>query len=163
MITPYAPHDAEAVLAINSANVPEVGPMDRYKLDSLAAEAAWFPVVRDGEEVLGFAILLSEGATYASPNYKWFSGRHERFSYVDRIALGESARRRGFGGAVYREAIERARASGREVLCAEVNTLPPNPASLAFHERFGFKEVGRVRPYGPDEEVAMLECPIDSK
>ena len=160
MLTPYAPGDAEDVLALNAANVPEVGPMDRRKLESLAAEADWFPVIRDGDTVVGFAILLTEGASYESPNYRWFSERHERFSYVDRIALGEKARRRGFGSTVYQEAIERARATGRDVLCAEVNTRPPNPASLAFHREFGFEEVARKRPYGPEEEVAMLECAV---
>ncbi len=42
------------------------------------------------------------------------------------------------------------------MLAAEVNTEPPNPRSLRFHRRFGFIEVARFRPYGPDAEEAML-------
>ena len=41
-------------------------------------------------------------------------------------------------------------------LAAEVNIEPPNPRSIRFHERFGFVEVGRLRPYDPDEEVALF-------
>ena len=29
------------------------------------------------------------------------------------------------------------------ILCCEINVLPPNPVSHAFHAGFGFNEVGR--------------------
>src|SRR5476649_2671284 len=32
---------------------------------------------------------------------------------------------------------------------------PPNPASLAFHARRGFREIGRI-PYGEGKTVALL-------
>ena len=35
----------------------------------------------------GFAIVLREGADYGSPNYRWFSDRHERFTYLDRMVV----------------------------------------------------------------------------
>jgi predicted GNAT superfamily acetyltransferase len=152
----YAPADAEAVLALNRANVPQVGPLDGPKLELFAREAAWFPVAYAGDELVGFAIFLTEGADYASPNYRWFGERHDRFLYVDRIAIAERARGAGLGQRLYGEAVERARAGDRPVFCAEVNTVPPNPSSMRFHERFGFREVARERPYDPESEVAML-------
>lgn len=156
-IAPFTPDDAPEVLALNQANVPEVGPMDEAKLLALAAEADDLPVVKRDGEVVGFAILLTEGCDYSSPNYAWFSQRNPRFYYVDRIAIGEGARGQGLGAQLYRRATARAAETRRPVLCAEVNTIPPNPASQAFHARCGFEEVGRLRPYGPDAEVAMLE------
>ncbi|MEM9379298.1 MAG: GNAT family N-acetyltransferase [Planctomycetota bacterium] len=154
------PEDDETLLEINAANVPEVGPMDRAKLTSLAEEAAWFPVLELDGRIAGFAIFLTEGAAYASPNYRWFGERHTRYIYVDRIALTEGARGRGVGRRLYGEAVERARSGGRPVFCAEVNTIPPNPTSMRFHERFGFAEVDRRSPYDPDSEVAMLELRV---
>ena len=151
--------DADAVLALNQANVPEVGPLDPAKLAALAAEAEWMPVVEVAGKVVGFAILLVEGANYGSPNYAWFSGRHPRFYYVDRIAIGEGARGQGAGRTLYRTALERAAAANRPVLCAEVNTVPANEPSLRFHGALGFQEIERRSPYDPDSEVAMLECP----
>ena len=43
-------------------------------------------------------------------------------------------------------------------LTCEVNAEPPNPVSLRFHERRGFKEVGREEYAG--KTVSMLHCPL---
>lgn len=42
----------------------------------------------------------------------------------------------------------------------EVNTVPRNDESLAFHAALGFTEVGRARPYGDDTEVGYLSRPV---
>ena len=159
VIRDFVASDSAGVLAINDANQPAVGPLDAARLEALASQTEWLPVVEVDGKVAGFAILLVEGADYASPNYRWFSERHERFYYVDRIAIGDGAQGRGLGARLYAGAAERARGGGRPVLCAEVNTIPPNEGSLRFHAREGFREVGRERPYDPDTEVAMLERP----
>lgn len=158
---PYTSADAAAVLAINEECVPEVGEMNDEKLALLQRNASFFVVVEVDEEVVGFLIGLDENATeYGSPNYGWFHGRHESFAYVDRIALSSAARGRGFGPDLYSAFEAWATGAGKPVLTAEVNTIPDNPRSHRFHERFGFVIVDRQRPYGPDEEVAMYEKPL---
>jgi len=159
-IREYTPDDAEAVLALNEANRPAVGALDLAGLGALVEEAVWVPIVVLEGEVVGFAILLAEGAGYESPNYRWFCARHRSFLYVDRIAFGEGAQGRGLGSRLYALAVERARRHGRPMMCAEVNTLPPNPGSYRFHVRAGFVDVAHMRPYRPDSEVAMLERPV---
>lgn len=156
MIRDYTPADHEAVLEINGANVPEVGEMDEAKFALLRAEAVALQVVEVDGAILGFMVLLGPGGSYSSPNYRWFSERYTDFVYVDRIALSEAARGQGWGPALYRyfEAVTNDRSAG--VMLAEVNTVPPNPRSLRFHEIFGFAEIARCKPYGGDEEVAML-------
>ncbi len=156
MIRDYQPADAQAVLAVNAANQPEVGPMDDAKLQLLLTEALLVRVVDIAGTVEGFMILLEEGGTYASPNYAWFCARYPTFAYVDRIALNPGARGGGWGLALYEEAVACARDNSKIALVAEVNTVPNNPRSLRFHTRFGFQEVGREQPYGGEEEVAML-------
>ncbi len=156
MIRPYVASDRDAILAINEANIPEVGPMDGAKFDSLAAQAVAVEVIELDDEVVGFIILLAPGADYASPNYGWFSARFDSFVYVDRIAINEAGRGKGFGPQLYERALINTRAAGAPVLIAEVNTVPINPRSLRFHELFGFVELERVHPYGGDEQVAML-------
>ena len=41
-------------------------------------------------------------------------------------------------------------------ITCEVNTRPANPDSMAFHERLGFREVGRQQTEGGAKEVALL-------
>ena len=159
----YREEDAAAVLQINAANVPEVGGMDAAKLAAFAAGAAWLPVVEVQEEVVAFAVFLTEGAEYESPNYRWFGDRHERFFYVDRIAVADGQRGAGIGKALYEGAISRAKEGQRPVFCAEVNTIPANEPSLRFHARFGFAEVARKRLHDPESEVVMLERPVIAK
>ena len=43
------------------------------------------------------------------------------------------------------------------LLCAEVNTEPPNPRSLRFHDLFGFDMVAQFEPTGsPEYRVGMM-------
>lgn len=156
MIREYRPADREAVLALNAANVPEVGSMDDAKLDLLSAEAASFLVVGRAAEVVGFMVVLGPGGTYASPNYRWFGERYDDFVYVDRIAIAAEARGQGWGPALYQRFEQLAAERSVRVMAAEVNTVPPNERSLHFHQVAGFVEVARCRPYGGDEEVAMM-------
>lgn len=149
--------DLPAVSALNAANVPAVGPLDgdRVELFLTDAEAFWVAVA-DGT-VVGLFVGLLAGHDYASPNYRWFAERHEQFAYVDRIALAPDARGSGLADTIYDRWEEVARSANAPVLCAEVNTVPPNPRSLAFHRRRGVLPVAEVAPYGDDRRVAMLQ------
>ena len=43
----------------------------------------------------------------------------------------------------------------------EVNLAPPNPESLKFHARIGFREVGRQAFVPREKEVVYLACACD--
>lgn len=162
MIRPYSPEDASDVLRLNESNIPAVGEIDAPRLDFFAEHASWFQVIELEGRVEGFIILLVESTReYMSPNFRWFLKRHERFAYIDRIALSETIRRSGHGRELYEEAEAWVRGNSRALICAEVNTTPPNPGSHRFHRACGFREVARTRPYGPDKEVAMYEKYLD--
>lgn len=156
-IRPRTPADDEALVTINRANEPEVGPLDPDRLALFARDATVWDVVEVDGQVAGVFVGLTDGVDYASPNYRWFADRHRRFAYVDRIALQPVARGLGVADALYDAFEDRARAAGIAVVCAEVNTVPANPRSLRFHERRGFVVVDELAPYGGDERVAMVE------
>lgn len=162
MIRPYSPKDASEVLRINEGSVPDVGVIDAPRLAFFAKHASWFQVLEVEGRVEGFVILFVESTReYMSPNFRWFLKRHERFAYIDRIALSEEVRRNGHGRVFYEEAEAWVRVNSRALICAEVNTVPDNLASHRFHRASGFREVARTRPYGPDKEVAMYEKYLD--
>jgi hypothetical protein len=151
------PGDDGALRALNLSNEPEVGPLDDERLALFAESAARFQVVVHEGALLGVFIGLTEGVDYASPNYRWFADRHDRFAYVDRIALAAELRGEGVADQLYDSFEQLAIDSGRSVVCAEVNVEPPNPRSLRFHERRGFEVVGELCPYGAEERVVLVE------
>ena len=155
-LRPLRETDVADVLALNAANVTALAPMDQTRLHELKTQADRFDVLDVEGEFGGFVIAFAPEAAYESENYRWFSGRHRRFYYLDRIVLHEPFRRRGFGSFVYDE-IERVAAPyGR--LALEVNLVPRNEVSLAFHERRGYVEVGRL---GDEEHlVSLMERPL---
>lgn len=148
------PGDHADVLALNQANVSALAPMDAARLVELDRLADRFDVVDHDGEFGGFVITFGPGTTYDSENYRWFSERHGRgFYYLDRIVLASMYRRKGLGAFVYDEIEHVARRYGR--LALEVNLVPRNDTSLAFHDRRGFTEVGRL---GDESHlVALME------
>ena len=161
-IRPRTPADDDRIRAVNAANVPEVGPLDEARLTLFADTAPHFDVVEIDGAVVGIFVGLAEGSDYASPNYRWFAARHDRFAYVDRIALEPVAQGIGIADEVYERFEAWAERTGRPVVCAEVNVEPPNPRSMRFHQRRGYVAVAEVAPYGTDERVAMVEKQVPS-
>jgi predicted GNAT superfamily acetyltransferase len=152
-LRPLRDTDVADVLALNEANVRELTPMDEVRLHELQAMADRFDVLDLDGSFGGFVITMTAGLPYDSENYRWFAARHRRFYYLDRIVLPQQYRRRGLGGFVYDE-VERV-AAPYSRLCLEVNLVPRNDASLAFHARRGYVEVGRL---GDEEHlVSMME------
>lgn len=146
------PADHADVLALNEANVVKLAPMDHDRLEQLDSLADRFDVIDVDGEFGGFVITFTAGTAYDSENYRWFSRRHsDRFYYLDRIVLEPRHRRQGLGGFVYDELEHVARPYGR--LALEVNLVPRNDASLAFHDRRGYVEVGRL---GDEEHLVSL-------
>ena len=145
--------DVADVLSLNHANVSALSPLDESRLRALRALADRVDILDVEGAFAGFVITFASGAAYDSENYGWFSARHDRFYYLDRIVLAEGFRRRGLGGFVYDEVEKVAAPYGR--LCLEVNLVPPNEGSLAFHASRGYVEVGRT---GDDDHVlSMME------
>ena len=138
---PFNSSDLDEIWNINQANIPEVG--DVPSLERLNALINWSShviVVRD-QEIAGFILLMREDQSYDSLNYEFYNSRDMPFLYVDRIAIKDGHRRNGLGKMIYDETIGIAKNLG-VMTCCEVNTLPRNDASLAFHKSFGFQEVG---------------------
>ena len=149
-----------AMWLINQANIPEVGDIPTIKeFNTLTTMSSHVIVVNEGEETAGFIILMREKENYHSLNYKFFTENYDEFLYVDRVAIEDGFRRQGLGKMIYDEVFKLATENNIDV-CCEVNTLPRNDASLAFHAEFGFQEVG-IKDYD-DHSVVYLKSPVTS-
>ena len=152
--------DLDRVLAINAANVPDVGDIDRDGLEFLVGESAIALVAEQEQQLAGFCVVLPPGSTYASVNYRWFMERYPDALYLDRVAFDASVQGRGWGTAMYDEVARRIRDDFGDAtgLTLEVNVDPPNVPSLRFHAKQRFVEVGRQMSHGI--EVSLMHRPV---
>ncbi|MEI9989563.1 MAG: GNAT family N-acetyltransferase [Rhizomicrobium sp.] len=147
--------DWPATLALNAESVHVLSPLDAARLARLAAAASYLRVMEEEGTVAAFLLGFAKGAAYDSPNYRWFDARFDSFFYVDRVVVAPAFRGRRLADRLYDDFESAARARGIRTVVCEVNVAPPNPASLAFHARRGFTEIGR-QPYGEGKTVTLL-------
>ncbi|OYX45174.1 MAG: hypothetical protein B7Y90_18895 [Alphaproteobacteria bacterium 32-64-14] len=151
--------DEDFILALNAACTPAVGDMTREKYQLLVGWSYRVMIAEAHGAPVGFVILVRPGSAYPSDNYGWFEQTFARHLYVDRIAVSDQARGTGAGRALYEEALRLAAELGEERVTAEVNEDPPNPESMAFHAKMGFRHLVS-RMSGAGKVVAMLERPL---
>jgi predicted GNAT superfamily acetyltransferase len=161
ILRPYRDTDLDALVLINDGAYPAVPITPAAELADLFAMSSVRLVVESAGEPAGFVLGMPPGLPYASENYVFFSARSQDFVYVDRIVLAPRLQGQGIGPQLYAAVFDEARRTGAsEVLC-EVNVEPPNPGSLAFHTRLGFREVGRQETHGGENTVALLAAPVE--
>jgi len=138
------PADAPAIAAIYTHYVEttvismEYEPVDAAEMAQRIAEVQaaalpWLVIVEDGE-VLAYA--------YAS---KWRARRGYRHAVESSVYVAPGQRGRGHGLALYRALL--AQLSGR-YHCVIGGIALPNAASVALHERLGFRQVASFSEVG---------------
>jgi len=139
--------DLDWLTALNNACIPGVNEMTPDGLWDIAEKAAYAKILWDdlgeGPEPLGALTVLAPGVTHWSTYYAWVGERYDDFHYVDRIIVSEKARGRKIGELMYRDLFRLVAGKTARVVC-EVNSIPPNPGSMRFHERLGFQPIDRV-------------------
>ena len=128
----YAPYVAETAISFET-EPPGVEAMGERIARCLAGHG-WLVAEREGR-VVGYA--------YAAP----FAPRVAyRLSAEVSVYVDRAAGRRGAGTALYGALLARLRARGTHTAMAGIAL--PNAASVAFHERHGFRHAGTFREVG---------------
>ena len=145
----YRPYVEETAVTFEEAPPDADAVADR--IDGTLARFPWFVAERDGH-LLGYAYA---GRLRDRDAYRWTT---ELSVYVDRDRRGEGA-----GTALYRALLATLERQGFESAYGVV-TLP-NPASVAFHEAFGFERVALFPAVGHKlgewHDVAWYERRLD--
>ncbi|HEY0260631.1 MAG TPA: GNAT family N-acetyltransferase [Lacisediminihabitans sp.] len=156
-LRPLRPTDLARLVELNDAAYPAVPITPPEEMTALLGQADFtFGVVDETDSLLGFLIGLRPGADYASENYRYFDSRGADFLYVDRIVIDATVRGAGLGRMLYDAVFALARDEARAEIDCEVNLDPPNPQSLAFHDRLGFRRVGEQETKNGTVTVALL-------
>ena len=157
MLRDATPADFAAILALNEAFVAVLSPLDGERLARLHAQAVLHRVIEQDGRIAAFLLAFREGADYDSPNYQWFSQRHARFLYVDRVVVAGDMQARGAGSRLYRDVYARASRDDVPLITCEFDIEPPNPASERFHAKLGFREIGRQQ-LGSGRKTVSLQA-----
>ena len=150
------PEDRPAIEAVNLEGQPGVNAFLPGEIEVCLGRATLFRVAESAGRVCGYLLAFAAGFSAIGDEYAWFSARHSAFLYVDQVAVARDAWRRGIGAALYADLEREARERGIPLLVCEVNLRPPNPRSLAFHVRLGFREAGRLE-VSDGRFVALLD------
>ena len=163
MIRDATEADFDAILRLNLESEHFLSPLDVARLRHLHRQAAYHRVACVDDAVAAFLLVLREGADYDSPNYRWFAERYPAFLYIDRVVVAARRQGRRLGAALYRDLFDFARTSGVRLVTCEFDVIPPNPASSAFHARFGFREVGEQWVAQGRKKVSLQEARIATR
>jgi L-amino acid N-acyltransferase YncA len=104
-----------------------------------------------GVQKLGYPWLVAQspnkvvlGYAYVTP---WKTKAAYRFTVENSIYLGPASTGKGLGAALMKELLARAKAAGVKEVVAVIADRGAE-ASIAIHEKFGFKEIGRMGRVG---------------
>ncbi len=129
----YNHYVANTVVTFEEETVP-VAEMARRLGEVFAADLPWLVATED-DRVLGYA--------YAN---KWKARCSYRFSVESTVYLDHAATGRGLGTALYTALIAEMKTLGLHAMIGGVAL--PNAASVALHEKLGFKKVAHFREVG---------------
>ncbi len=155
-------NDREALLGLNNASVPHVNHLEQAELDAILGLSDYARGLFEGEKLVGALIALWPGKDYGSANYRWFGQHHRGFFYVDRVMIDGASRKGGYGRRLYADIERFAIAGGAESIALEVNSEPPNPVSMRFHEALGYRQVGELANDDRSKCVVLMMKPLST-
>jgi uncharacterized protein len=152
--------DFQAIVELNDSEVQHTSAMDIKRLKYLHSLASYHGVVVAGGVIAAFLLAMEDHAPYENDNFGWFSARHDKFLYIDRIVVGRKFQGRGIGKKLYADLFDYARQKNIPLVTCEINSVPPNERSSAFHAGFGFIEVGSQWICEGQKKVSMQAISI---
>jgi len=147
--------DYPRILQLNEESVHFLSPLTKDKLEKIISQCEMVNVVEVDGRVEAFILTLKEGKEYDSVNYLWFDNHYDQFLYIDRVVVSLEMQGKGIGRTLYESVFTHASLKGIPYVTAEIDINPPNPGSLKFHEKFGFREVGKQTVAGGTKLVSL--------
>ncbi|MGH9016420.1 MAG: GNAT family N-acetyltransferase [Acidimicrobiales bacterium] len=163
IVRPAAADDAVAIAALLDAHIASTTIEWTDQVRTAAGMPAWLSahetvlVAEDAGQVVGVAAYGWFRDAAARPGY--------RFTVENTVHVGEDHWGAGVGRALMQALIEAARTSGKHTMVAAVDA--GNEASLRFHRRLGFVEVGRLpgvgAKFGRWLDLVLLQLRLDDR
>ena len=155
IIRRFETKDYDRVLELNEESVHFLSPLTKERLEYIINQSELLNVVEVDGIVEAFVLTVREGQKYDSVNYRWFADQYDEFLYIDRVVVSVKMHRKGLGRSLYESVLDHAKETSVPYVAAEIDINPPNPGSLIYHEKFGFKEVGKQSVYDGKKVVSL--------
>jgi predicted GNAT superfamily acetyltransferase len=139
MIRNLTPADLALVHAWNQANTPHVNSLDFAAFSKVYGMSSHRYLIEYNGSPAGFSWLMHPESLYESVNFRYFKDRFTNFLYLDRIVIGKEFRGKQLATTLYEHIFTTHPAIP---ICCEVNSYPPNIASMKLHTKLGFKVIG---------------------
>ena len=134
----------KSFIKLNNSYSPFLGPLDSIdQTEKLLNMSLYTLVLLDQDTIKGFCVVFKENSDYGSENYKYFNKKHKEFLYIDRIGISGDLKQKGIGTSMYNYIFNNN--ENHVPVCAEVNSIPLNEASISFHLGLGFKDIHKKR------------------
>ena len=156
LIRNVKPADFARILELNQTEVRHTSNMDLARLAELDHLADYHKLAVIDGQIAGFLMGMCYGTPYINPNFQWFSDRLKDFVYIDRVVVDTAFVGQGVGSALYQALSNFAHRVDAVRLVCEINIDPPNPASMAFHKKWNFKEIGTEYRDNAHRKIAMM-------
>ena len=146
MIRDARPGDAAAIAAIYNPYIVDSTVSFEEAAVSAADMQGRIAAVQEGG--LPWLVLELADGTIAGYAYatQWRVRHAYRFSVETSVYLARGSERKGFGTALYQALLERLRCQGCHLAIAGI--AQPNDASVALHERMGYRKVAHFAEVG---------------
>jgi uncharacterized protein len=140
-VRPLVLSDGLGVLRINSDGHPGVARLDDAELRRLCTLPNHHLVAEDTNSLLvGYILAFDREAAYDGEEFRKFRLiTPTPYVYIDQVAVANESKGLGVGRALYGALEAIARREDAQALCCEVNIVPPNQESMAFHKALGFR------------------------
>ena len=144
-LRPAKPNDVPGILAIMNHNILHSTAVYDYDPKNVQEIEAWFQEKQEA----GWPVIVADEngsvvgyGTYGTFRYK----QGYRFTVEHSVYVAESYAGKGIGKLLLSELITIAKASGYHTMIGGIDAQ--NTGSIAFHEKFGFKEAGTIKEAG---------------
>jgi predicted GNAT superfamily acetyltransferase len=152
--------DIETVVRINKAGQPGVCALSSSEITQHHEHATLFCVLMNEGQPAGYVIAYGSDKSYSGEEFNWFvKNVGDSFLYIDQIAIDANHRASGLGSHLYAELKSYAYKNQYPYLVCEVNLEPPNPVSMAFHQKNGFVQVGQLH-VSDGRTVALMQMQV---
>ncbi len=144
------------VWELNQRFAADMSSLTRSQLSELISQSTVAMGAIDRRRCVGFILAFGDHSSYAGENFRWFQKRYDSFLYVDRVAVRPEYQGRSIAHGLYQTVADCALRSRLSAICCEVNLMPPNEASLRFHDTIGFVACGTRHYRSKNRHVQML-------